>query len=74
MTALNPQVQPSQMSPALLITSLSKTLQDVGSGLHDLGGNDLLLATYNLEMHLNSAVQPAFKSSPSTMQTQVFHR
>lgn len=68
MTALNPQVQPSQMSPALLIISLSKkTLQDMGSGLHDLGSSDLLLAIYNLEMHLNSAVQPAFKSSPSTM-------
>lgn len=68
MTALNPQVQPSQMSPALLIISLSKkTLPDMGSGLHDLGISDLLLAIYNLEMHLNSAVQPAFKSSPSTM-------
>ena len=39
----------------------------MGSGLHDLGISDLLLAIYNLEMHLNSAVQPAFKSSPSTM-------
>lgn len=39
----------------------------MGSGLHDLGSSDLLLAIYNLEMHLNSAVQPAFKSSPSTM-------
>lgn len=66
-TALNPQVQPSQMSPGLLVISLSKTLQDMGSGLHDLGSSDLLLAICNVAIHLNSAVQPAFKSSPSTM-------